>query len=123
MSPSPERQKGAPRFAVIAVPLGGILVLAAGGLVGLAYRDNPKGAAGTLLASAIGGPFHLVDQNGKPFGDADLHGKWHLIFFGYTHCPDTCPTTLNELSLALDRLGKKERAHIRGAFLTLDPER
>src|SRR5260370_42265409 len=122
MSPIPERPKGAPRFAVIAVTLAGLLVLAAGGLIGLAFRDNPKGAAGPLLASAIGGPFHLVDQNGKRFGDADLKGKWHLVFFGYTHCPDTCPTALNEMTLALDRLGEK-RAEVGIVFITVVPER
>jgi len=122
MVPPPEKPKVAPRFAVIAVTLAGLLVLAAAGLLGLVYRDNPKGAAGTLLASAIGGPFHLVDQNGKPFGDSDLKGKWHLVFFGYTHCPDTCPTALNEMALALDRLGK-ERDAVSIVFITVDPER
>jgi protein SCO1/2 len=122
MTTPPEKPTGAPRFAVIAVTLAGLLVLAAGGLVGLAYRDNPKGVAGTLLASAIGGPFHLVDQNGKPFGDADLKGKWHLVFFGYTHCPDACPTALNEMALALDRLGKARDA-VGIVFITVDPER
>src|SRR5216684_3075251 len=122
MAPPPGKPGGAPRFAVIAVTLAGLLVLAAGGLLGLAYRDNPKGAAGTLLASAIGGPFHLVDQNGRPFGDADLKGKWHLVFFGYTHCPDTCPTTLNELALALDRLGKGRDA-VAIVLISIDPER
>ena len=122
MVPPPVKPTGAPRFAVIAVTLAGLLVLAAGGILGLAYRDNPKGAAGTLLASAIGGPFHLVDQNGRPFGDSDLKGKWHLVFFGYTHCPDACPTALNELSLALDKLGK-ERDAVGIVFITVDPER
>jgi protein SCO1 len=122
MARTPEQPAGPRRFAVIAVTLAGLLVLAAGGLLALAMRDGPKGAAGTVLASAIGGPFHLVDQNGKPFGDADLTGKWHLVFFGYTHCPDTCPTTLNELSLALDRLGK-ERDAVGIVFITVDPER
>jgi protein SCO1 len=122
MIPRPKTPKGAPRFRVIAVTLAGLLVLAAGGLLSLAFRDNPKGAAGTLLASAIGGPFRLVDQNGKPFGDSDLKGKWHLVFFGYTNCPDTCPTALNELSLALERLGK-ERDAVAIVFITVDPER
>ena len=113
---------GSPRFVIAAVILAGVLVLAAGALLAIAYRDNPKGAAGTLLASAIGGPFQLVDQNGKPFTDADLKGKWHLLFFGYTHCPDTCPTALNEISLALDRLGKK-RDEVDIVFISVDPER
>jgi protein SCO1 len=122
MASPPSKPGSAPRFAVIAVTLAGLLVLAAGGLLGLAYRDDPKGAAGTLLASAIGGPFHLVDQNGKPFGDSDLKGKWHLVFFGYTHCPDACPTALNEMALALDHLGK-ERDDVGIVFITVDPER
>jgi protein SCO1 len=122
MADTPDKPSGMPRLGLIAVVLAGLLVLAAGALVGLAFREGPKGAAGTLLASAIGGPFHLVDQNGKPFGDADLKGKWHLVFFGYTHCPDTCPTTLNELSLALDRLGKARDA-VGIVLISVDPER
>ena len=122
MAPPPEKPKGAPRFGVIAVTLAGLLVLAAGALVGLALRDNPKGAAGTMLASAIGGAFHLIDQNAKPFSDGDLKGKWHLVFFGYTSCPDACPTTLNELALALDRLGPR-RGEVGIVLITVDPER
>jgi len=122
MAATPEKPAGARRFAVIAVTLAGLLVIAAGALFGLAFRDTPQGAGGTLLASAIGGPFHLVDQNGKPFGDSDLKGKWHLVFFGYTHCPDTCPTALNEMALALDRLGKEKDA-VQIVFITVDPER
>src|SRR5260370_24652803 len=122
MAPAPDQPAGRRRLALVAAVLAGLLVLAAGALLGLAFRENPKGAAGTLLASAIGGPFHLVDQNGKPFGAADLKGKWHLVFFGYTHCPDTCPTALNEMALALDRLGEK-RAEVGIVFITVDPER
>src|SRR6266581_2713852 len=122
MSPPPDRPARRQRYAAIAVALAALLVLAAGGLLGLLLRDNPQGAAGTILASAIGGPFQLVDQNGKPFSDADLKGKWHLVFFGYTHCPDTCPTTLNELSLALDRLGKPKGA-VGIVLISVDPER
>src|SRR5207248_2151652 len=84
--------------------------LTAGALLVVAMRESPKGAAGTMLASAIGGPFQLVDQNGKRVSDADLKGKWQLLFFGYTHCPDACPTALNEIALALDRLGDKRNA-------------
>jgi protein SCO1/2 len=111
-----------PRFALLAIIFAGVLVIAAGVLLALALRETPRGAAGTALASAIGGSFRLVDQNGKPFTDVDLKGKWHLIFFGYTHCPDTCPTALNEISLALDRLGLK-RNEVGVVFITVDPER
>jgi protein SCO1/2 len=110
------------RFALVAVVAAGLLVLAAGALLALAFRETPQGAAGTALASAIGGPFRLIDQNGKPVSDADLKGKWQLLFFGYTHCPDACPTALNEIALALDRLGAKRDA-VEVVFITVDPER
>jgi protein SCO1/2 len=122
MAAPPAKPKGAPRFAAIAMFLAGLLVIAAGALLTLAVRNNPNGAAGTVLAGAIGGAFHLVDQNGKPFSDADLKGKWHLIFFGYTNCPDECPTALNEMALALGRLGNARDA-VAIVFITTDPER
>ena len=115
-------QTATPRFLLIAAALAGCLVLATGLLLFVGYRDSPRGIAGTVLSSAIGGPFRMIDQNGKPFTEADLKGKWHLIFFGYTHCPDVCPTTLNELSLALDRLGAK-RDQVGIVMITVDPER
>jgi protein SCO1 len=122
MPRTPNTPAGSPRFIIAAVLLAGTLILAAGALLGFALHENPKGAAGTLLGSAIGGPFHLVDQNGKLVSDADLKGKWQLVFFGYTHCPDTCPTALNEISLALDQLGTK-RDEVEVVFITVDPER
>jgi protein SCO1 len=111
-----------PRFALAAVLLGGLVILGAGVFLGLAHRDTPRGAAGTLLASAVGGPFRLVDQNGKMVTDADLKGKWSLVYFGYTHCPDACPTALNDIAVALDELGPK-RGAVRPVFITVDPER
>lgn len=119
---APEPQTGTPRFRLIAVALAGCLVLAAGLLLFVGLRDNPRGIAGTVLSSTIGGPFRLTDQNGRPFTDSDLKGKWHLVFFGYTHCPDVCPTTLNNLALALDRLGT-ERDRVGIVMITVDPER
>jgi protein SCO1 len=122
MASPPANPRTPPRFALVAIVFAGILVVAAGVLLALALRETPRGAAGTALASAIGGPFHLIDQNGKPVSDADLKGKWQLVFFGYTHCPDACPTALNEISLALDRLGMK-RDEVEVVFITVDPER
>ena len=109
------------RFFLPAALLGGLVILGAA-FLGLAHRDTPRGAAGTMLASAIGGPFRLVDQDGKTVTDADLKGKWSLVYFGYTHCPDACPTALNDIAVALDELGAK-RAEVRPVFITVDPER
>jgi protein SCO1/2 len=110
------------RFVPAAALLGGLLILGAGAFFVLSLHETPRGAAGTLLASAIGGPFRLVDQNGKTVTDADLKGKWSLVYFGYTHCPDACPTALNDISIALDELGPQRNA-VRPVFVTVDPER
>jgi protein SCO1/2 len=121
-SPGKSAPGGAPRFLLIAAALAGLVVLGTGGFLALALRDNPRGIAGTALGSAIGGPFQLVDQNGKTVTDADLRGKWSLIYFGYSHCPDACPTALNDISIALSDLGAKRDA-VRPVFITVDPER
>src|SRR5215471_1258878 len=119
---STTRPSGPPRFLLIAAILAGLVIIGTGTFLVLALRDTPRGAAGTALASAIGGPFQLVDQNGKTVTDTDLKGKWSLIYFGYTHCPDACPTALNDIAVALDELGPK-RTEIRPVFITVDPER
>jgi len=73
-------------------------------------------------ASAIGGPFKLTDQDGKPITDLEMKGEPLLVFFGYTHCPDVCPTTLFEISEVLHALGKDaDRVH--ALYITVDPER
>jgi len=110
------------RFVLFAVLLAGLVILGVGAFLALSLHETPRGAAGTLLASAIGGPFRLVDQNGKTVTDGDLKGKWSLVYFGYTHCPDACPTALNDISIALDELGPKRDA-VRPVFITVDPER
>ena len=70
----------------------------------------------------IGGPFDLIDHAGRRRTDADFRGKIVLIYFGYTHCPDVCPTELQALSLALDMLGTEGDA-VQPIFITVDPER
>jgi len=75
-------------------------------------------------ASAVGGPFKLVDQNSKPITEQDMKGRPFLVFFGFTHCPDVCPTTLFEVSEIFRALGPDAGAKdIRGLFVTVDPER
>jgi protein SCO1/2 len=110
------------RFVLVVVLFAGFVILGAGAFLALSPHETPRGAAGTLLASAIGGPFRLVDQDGKTITDADLKGKWSLVYFGYTHCPDACPTALNDIAIALDELGSK-RSAVRPVFITVDPER
>ena len=73
-------------------------------------------------ASAIGGPFELIDQDGKPITDQDFKGRPFLVFFGYTHCPDICPATLFEVSEVLRALGP-DADRAAALFITVDPER
>ena len=73
-------------------------------------------------AAEIGGPFHLTDQDGRAVSDQDLKGKPALIFFGFTHCPDVCPTTLFDVSEVLRGLGP-DANRVGAAFITVDPER
>src|SRR5579871_1666175 len=73
-------------------------------------------------ASLIGGPFTLQDGNGKQVTDRDFRGKYMLVYFGYTFCPDVCPTTLNEVADAMEHLGAKAN-DLQPIFITVDPKR
>jgi protein SCO1/2 len=81
-----------------------------------------SGRDGSPTSSAIGGPFTLTDQDGKTVTDADFKGKPLLVFFGYTHCPDVCPTTLFEVSEVLRAMGG-DAGKTQALFITIDPER
>lgn len=70
----------------------------------------------------VGGPFELIDHTGARRTDADYHGKLALIYFGYTYCPDVCPTDLQAMTSALDLLGHAARV-VQPLFITIDPER
>ena len=83
-------------------------------------RPRPK--VETSGKALIGGPFALVDQTGKPVTDKDFRGRYMLVFFGFTHCPDVCPAELQVMADALGQLGPKA-AEIVPVFITLDPER
>jgi len=69
----------------------------------------------------IGGPFTLIDQDGRPRTDADFRGKLLLVYFGYTYCSDICPTDLQAISTAIDKLGPAGEA-VQPLFITVDPE-
>lgn len=89
-----------------------VLLLAAGGFLWLNGDAGPK----------VGGPFTLLNGNGQTVTDRDFRGKYMLVYFGYTFCPDVCPTTLNAVADALDRLGAKADL-VQPVFITVDPKR
>lgn len=108
----------------------GLVILIAGGAVllaglSLAYLMRPADRAASVATTGtaqIGGPFELVDETGRSVTDQTFRGKWMLIFFGFTYCPDVCPTTLNNIALALERLGDKVE-RLEPLFISVDPER
>lgn len=93
-----------------------LLVIAATALM---PSRQPTASGG---AASVGGPFRLVDQTGATVTEADLKGKLTLIFFGFTHCPDICPTSLFEMSEILAALGP-DASKVQAMFVTVDPER
>ena len=116
----PKSQFAPSRFHLIFA----ILALLAALLVaGAAYyvANQPRGpiSIGTAL---VGGPFTLTDHTGRKVTDKDFRGHYMLVFFGYTYCPDICPTELQVMSAALDNLGAKADA-IQPIFITFDPQR
>jgi cytochrome oxidase Cu insertion factor (SCO1/SenC/PrrC family) len=84
--------------------------------------ESPPNSAGKATPASIGGRFILVDQNGKTVLDENYRGSFLLITFGYTHCPDICPTTLANMAGALDILGP-DAVKVQPIFITLDPGR
>jgi protein SCO1 len=100
-------------LAGLLVCLGGIFYLTARG---------PGAAPISIPTAQIGGPFRLTDQNGAAVTDRDLKGKTFLVFFGFTHCPDVCPTALYEISQIMEKLGK-DADRTAALFITVDPER
>ena len=73
-------------------------------------------------AAAVGGPFRLTDHTGKAVTDADFRGRHLLIYFGYTFCPDVCPTELSAMAAAMDKLGPAAE-RVQPLFISVDPER
>lgn len=72
--------------------------------------------------SDIGGPFQLIEANGARVDQHLLEGRWSAVYFGYTYCPDVCPTTLSTLGAAVEQLGR-ESSRLEVVFITVDPER
>ncbi len=87
------------------------------------YAPEPSKSTLTRLAPPTrGGPFSLVDHRGRPVSDDDFRGRFMLVFFGYTYCPDVCPTELATMALAMDILGPAGEA-VQPFFISVDPER
>lgn len=80
------------------------------------------GVRGVATPAAIGGPFQLTDQSGATVTEKSLQGRPSLIFFGYTHCPDVCPTSLFEMSEVLRAMGR-DADRVNAYFISVDPER
>lgn len=110
------------RQKLLIVVIGGFLIGAVGGLVLLLTLNPALAPIETSGTALIGGPFTLVDQNGKTVTEADFAGRYKLIFFGFTHCPDICPAELQVMAGALEALGDKADKIV-PIFVTLDPER
>jgi len=111
------------RARLIAFIVAGFLIGALAGaavlLITAPQGGQPVQSSGTAL---VGGPFSLVGADGKPVTDRDFRGRYMLIFFGFTHCPDICPAELQVIAQALEQLGDKAK-NVVPIFITLDPER
>jgi protein SCO1/2 len=110
----------APRTCLMLILASCAIALAGCGPGRQAQAGGDAGAAtGVAL---IGGPFQLVDQNGKAVDQRVLDGKWSAVFFGYTYCPDVCPTTLQTLAQAKGRMGGQAK-DLQVVFVSVDPDR
>lgn len=99
--------------------------VAAGLLLGLASCNTPAQEP-PLLGARIGGPFTLTDQTGQQVKDSDFAGKWRIIYFGYTYCPDICPNDMLKLGQAMKQLDESDpklSAKVAPIFISVDPER
>jgi protein SCO1 len=105
----------------LASPLAFAVILACGVLSGCA-PDGPKFRSSDVTGATFGRSFNLIDATGKTRTLADYRGKAVVIFFGYTQCPDVCPTTLAELAEVMKRLGP-DADRVQVLFVTIDPER
>ena len=103
-------------WILVAIALAGMALLL------LYRRPMPAEAPTAITSSSFGGPFTLVGADGQPFASSRLAGKPYAIFFGFTHCPDVCPTTLARLARLREQLGRGDDA-FNIDFVSVDPER
>ena len=98
-----------------------VIILAVSALL-LIKRDQNIVKLTPKVATLIGGEFNLLNQNSKPISEKNILGSYALIFFGFTYCPDVCPTVLQTISTVLDSL-EKETMNILPIFISIDPKR
>ncbi|XP_050411959.1 protein SCO1 homolog, mitochondrial [Patella vulgata] len=110
--------------------LGIITAIGGVGLLGVRYVKKEKELAiakersRSLGKASLGGPWALVDHNGKLTASTDFHGKWVLLYFGFTHCPDICPDELEKMIKAVDKIDEDDNLpNVSPLFITVDPER
>lgn len=99
-----------------------VVGLVALGMVVLIWRQSEPQQGQSTALGTIGGPFTLTGTNGQPFSSSELNGRPAAIFFGFTHCPDVCPTTLARLAKLRRQLGQGDDA-FSIVFVSVDPER
>ena len=117
----------AARFALLCAALLPLAAAAEGKQQAAKTSASPRSAAELMDVvmwnrEPIGGPFRLTDHHGKTRRDSDFRGKLMLVYFGFTFCPDICPTDLQQISLVMDKLGEAAKS-VAPLFITLDPER
>ncbi len=111
------------RLSIILMPIVVALALALAFYIWRAGDNLPAlGRTEVSGTAQIGGPFTLIDQDGVKKSSADFHSRFMLIYFGYSNCPDVCPTTLSLMADTLDKLGSKASSVV-PVFITIDPER
>jgi protein SCO1/2 len=109
-----------PRRAILV--FAAVVLLVAAGLGGYALMSRYMAGPGGTGVALVGGPFSLTDQDGRKVSEKDFLGRHMLIFFGYTYCPDICPTELQVMMAALDAMGPAGEK-IQSVFISIDPER
>jgi cytochrome oxidase Cu insertion factor (SCO1/SenC/PrrC family) len=109
-----------PRRSTVAFAAAVLAIAAA--LAGYALLARQMAGGDASGSALIGGPFALTDQDGRRVTEKDFLGKYMLVFFGYTYCPDVCPTELQVMAAALDTM-KADAARITPVFVTIDPAR
>ncbi|RYY11977.1 MAG: SCO family protein [Alphaproteobacteria bacterium] len=116
--PTEPKRPARPLLPLLVAAAAAVLLACAGAL----FISNRSAPAQVAQTASIGGPFTLVNGDGKTVRDTDFRGKFMLVYFGYTFCPDVCPTTLNDVSQAIDKLGAKAD-RLQPLFITIDPAR